>query len=144
MHPEIGPKGVQDFQNSLAMHAALAQNDPQKVIAAAKQIPDYIYSWFRYPRGWAHFATKDYARAENDFRTVLLVERILSNFNQSRRRTPLYSALAHFYLGQIYDATGKKDQAVNEYQEFLSHFENSKAQLPQIAVARAALQRFMQ
>ena len=81
--------------------------------------------------------------AEEDFRTALFVERDLSNFNQFRGRSPLLSALAHFYLGKVYEASGKRDQAVNEYQEFLSHFENSSAKLAQIAEARAALQRSM-
>ena len=58
-----------------------------------------------------------------------------------RSRCPLLAALAHFYLGQVYEATGKRDQAASEYQEFLSHFDNSRASLPQIALARAALQR---
>ena len=38
---------------------------------------------------------------------------------------------------------GKKAGAINAYQEFLSHFENSTARLPQIAVARAALKRLL-
>jgi hypothetical protein len=55
----------------------------------------------------------------------------------------LLVALAHFYLGQVYEARGKREQATNEHQEFLSHFENSRASLSQIALARAALQRFL-
>jgi hypothetical protein len=51
--------------------------------------------------------------------------------------------LWHFYLGQIHEATGKRDQAVNEYQEFLSHFEGAHTRLPQVAEARAALKRLL-
>jgi cytochrome c-type biogenesis protein CcmH/NrfG len=51
--------------------------------------------------------------------------------------------LAHFYLGRILEQTGKKAEAITAYQEFLSHFENSTAKLPQIAEARAALKRLM-
>jgi len=58
-----------------------------------------------------------------------------------RTRSPLRAALTHIYLGQVYEATGKREQATNEYQEFLSHFDKSRASLPQIALARAALQR---
>ena len=36
---------------------------------------------------------------------------------------------------------GQKAEARKEYQEFLSHFGNSKAPLPEIAEARAALKR---
>jgi tetratricopeptide (TPR) repeat protein len=52
-------------------------------------------------------------------------------------------ALTQFYLGKILEQTGKKAEAINAYQEFLSHFENSTAKLPQIAEARAALARLM-
>ncbi len=51
--------------------------------------------------------------------------------------------LAQFYLGKIYEQQGKKSDAINAYQEFLSHFENSNAKLPQIAEARTALKRLL-
>ena len=92
-------------------------------------------------RGWAYFETKDYTRAEQDLHGAILDQKQLANFNAMRMHSPLLMALAHFYLGQVYEATGKREQAANEYQEFLSHFENSRATLPQIAMARAALQR---
>jgi len=34
--------------------------------------------------------------------------------------------------------------AINEYQEFLSYFENSRTRLPAVAETRQALQRLMQ
>ncbi len=51
--------------------------------------------------------------------------------------------LAEFYLAKIYEQQGKKAEAINAYQEFLSHFENSSARLPQMSEARAALKRLM-
>jgi len=139
--PELGPQGLEQFRNYIALYAALARKDPQSVIAAAGRLPNADDSWFRYPRGWAYFETKDYSRAEQDLRAAVMDEKLLESFNTMRTRSPLRAALAHFYLGQVYEATGKREQATNEYQEFLSHFENSRASLPQIALARAALQR---
>jgi tetratricopeptide (TPR) repeat protein len=55
---------------------------------------------------------------------------------------PSYT-LAQFYLGRVLEQSGKKAEAINAYGEFLSHFENSTAKLPQIAEARAALKRLM-
>jgi tetratricopeptide (TPR) repeat protein len=52
-------------------------------------------------------------------------------------------ALTHFYLGKVLEQSGKKAEALKFYQEFLGHFENSTAKLPQIAEARAALKRLM-
>jgi len=139
--PELGPQGIERIRNYDALYAALLRQDPQGVISAAGRLPNFNQSWLRYPRGWAYFETKDYSRAEQDLRAAVLKERDQADINTMRTRSPLLAALAHFYLGQVYEATGKRDQAANEYQEFLSHFENSRANLPQIALARAALQR---
>jgi tetratricopeptide (TPR) repeat protein len=139
--PELGPQGIEWMRNDIAVDAALVRKDPQGVIATAGRVPNSLDSYMRYPRGWASFATKDYSRAEQDVRMAVLDEKNLSNFNIMRTRSPLLAALTHFYLGQVYEATGKRVQAANEYQEFLSHFKNSRASLPQIALAHAALQR---
>lgn len=45
--------------------------------------------------------------------------------------------------GQVYEATAKCQQAVSEYREFLTHFQGARARLPQIAEARAALERLL-
>jgi tetratricopeptide (TPR) repeat protein len=51
--------------------------------------------------------------------------------------------LTQFYLGKVLEQSGKKGEALKAYQEFLGHFENSTAKLPQIAEARAAVKRLM-
>ena len=119
------------------------RNDAPGVLSAVNRLPNLTFPWLRFARGRAFLLLKDYARAEQDLRRALLGERLLSNFNLLRRRAPLLDSMAHFYFAQVYEATGKRDQAVNEYQEFLSTFENSRAQLPQIAEARGALQRLV-
>jgi serine/threonine protein kinase/tetratricopeptide (TPR) repeat protein len=139
--PELGPQGVEQIRNYSALYSALVRKDPQGVLTAVGRLPDAMVAFMRYPRGWAYFEIKDYNRAEQDLRAAILDEKLMSSFNAMRDRSPLLAALAHFYLGQVYEATGKREQAANEYQEFLSHFENSRANLPQIALARAALQR---
>jgi hypothetical protein len=49
--------------------------------------------------------------------------------------------LDHFYLGKIYERTDRPALALGEYQEFLWHFKDSRATLPQIPEARAAVKR---
>jgi DNA-binding winged helix-turn-helix (wHTH) protein/tetratricopeptide (TPR) repeat protein len=51
--------------------------------------------------------------------------------------------LAGFYLAKVYEQEGKKAEALNLYEEFLSHFENSSVRLPQIPEAQAALKRLL-
>lgn len=59
-------------------------------------------------------------------------------------RFPALAILSHYYLGQLYERTSKRDQAINEYQEFLSHFTSAQTKPAQIADARAALKRLIQ
>jgi serine/threonine protein kinase/tetratricopeptide (TPR) repeat protein len=141
--PDLGPQGVERLRNYNSLYAALVRKDAQGVLAAASRLPNPADSVYRYPRGWAYFENKDYSRAEQDFRRAILEERYLRNPTSMISLSPLLATLPHFYLGQIYEATGKRDQATNEYQEFLSHFDKSHANLPQIGQARAALQRSM-
>jgi DNA-binding winged helix-turn-helix (wHTH) protein/TolB-like protein/tetratricopeptide (TPR) repeat protein len=49
--------------------------------------------------------------------------------------------LADFYLGKVQEAEGKKADAMKSYRAFLSHFDHSKAALPQINEARSGVQR---
>jgi tetratricopeptide (TPR) repeat protein len=123
--------------------AALARNDGQGAISATAGAPDWPVPWFLLAKGRAQLLLRDYSAAERQLRLALLRERDVGNWNKVRARTPLLPQLCHFHLGQIYEATGKREQAVNEYQEFASHFEGSKTRLPQVAQARAALKRLL-
>ena len=71
------------------------------------------------------------------------MNRDFGNTGFMRQNLPITAILARFYLGQVCEATSKRDQAVNEYQEFLSHFEGSKAKLAQIGEAKSALKRIL-
>lgn len=137
--PELGPQGIERTRNFIALYAAWARKDPQAVLGAAGRLPPTTSSAFLFPRGWAYLQNKDYSHAEQDLRGAIFDEKDLSNINTIRSHSPLLATLSHFYLGQVLEATGKRDQATNEYQEFLSHFDNSRANLSQIAIARAAL-----
>lgn len=66
---------------------------------------------------------------------------LLALVGSEHLRSPLAALLCHFYLGQVYEGTGKREQALAECREFLSPFEGSAPRLPQISEARAALKR---
>ena len=85
----------------------------------------------------------DYSSAEVALRNTLTQSRVFSNFGFMLGQVPLFSLLSHYYLGQTYEATGKNQQSIDEYQSFLSHFEGSRTQMPQVAEARAALKRLI-
>ena len=89
----------------------------------------------------AHSLLSDYASAEAEFRRALLLERNVGGPNS--QPFPAFEILSHYYLGRVYERTGKRDQAINEYQDFLSYFVTSHTQLSQISEARTALKRLM-
>ena len=51
----------------------------------------------------------------------------------------LSHTLAHYYLGKLFEQTGRRAEAITAYEEFLAHFENPPTKLPQVVEARATL-----
>ncbi len=142
-HPWFGAKWSEQQRAFDEINAALARGDASGVLSAAARLPDYRNPGLQYAKGRAYLLLKDYPAAEHALRLTIMEELNLSNPAVVLARLPLGALLCHFYLGQLYEAGGKRDQAVNEYQEFLSHFEGSRTRLPEVARARAALRRLM-
>jgi eukaryotic-like serine/threonine-protein kinase len=146
-HPELSSKTIDRQRESLEMAAALKRNDPQAAIVSASHLSAsggaVLPPMFLLMKGRVEAEVKDYTSAERDLKNTIRVNRDFGNTGFMRQNLPITAILARFYLGQVYEATGKRDQAVNEYQEFLSHFEGSKAKLPQISEAKSALKRLL-
>ena len=128
---------------NVALLAAAAKGNAAGVLSAAAQLPDLWRPELQLSKGIANLQIKDYAAAEKQLHSAVSGELNFSNWGAVRERMPTNSLLAHFYLGQLYEATGKTVQASNEYQEFLAHFEGSNSRLPQVEQARAAVKRLM-
>jgi serine/threonine protein kinase/tetratricopeptide (TPR) repeat protein len=143
-HPWIAPRALEINQASADITAAVLRGDGPAALSRATSIPDFQYSYLLFLKGRAHLLTNDYASAETEFRGVLLSERSLANPGTLTQRFPLLGILSHYYLGELYERTSKRDQAINEYQEFLSGFASPQTRLSQVADARAALKRLMQ
>jgi TolB-like protein len=94
-----------------------------------------------YEAGRAFFETGNFTEAERHLQLTLKYFRTSPVYSGAIDQ--LSSLLARFYLGKVLEQTGRKAEAISAYKEFLSHFENSTAKLPQIAEARAALKRLM-
>jgi tetratricopeptide (TPR) repeat protein len=142
--PSIASRALETNQALADTAAAILRGDGQGALAAAAPLRNLQLVPLLYLKGRAHVLTGEYASAEAEFRQELRYSRNLANFALFSQRFPAVEMLSHYYLGQVYEKTGKRDQAINEYQEFLSHFDKSRATLPQIADARAALKRLMQ
>ena len=143
-HPWIAPRTIEVRQVYFDMTAAVQKGDGQTALSRAASIPNFQDPYLLFLKARAYLLTNDYASAETEFRRVLRTERSLENGGVLAQRFPALGVLSHYYLGQLYEKTGKHDQAINEYQEFLSHFAGPQPHLPQLTDAREALKRLMQ
>ncbi len=141
--PWISPRYTELHRLGSQIAADALRNDGRGALEALGRYPDLQLVDILFSRARAHLLVNDYASAEQEFRNTLRESRGFSNFTFMRGQVPLFSLLCHFYLGQLYEATGKSQQAIDEYQSFLSHFEGSRTKMPQVAEARAALKRLM-
>jgi TolA-binding protein len=143
-HPWVSPRAIEIDQAYADVTAAVQRGDGQAALARAAAIPDFHEPYLLFLKARSHLLLNDYSSAETGFRAALMADRLMSNGGFLVARFPLAEVLSHYYLGQIYERTNKRDQAINEYQEFLSHFPSSQTRLVQISDARAALKRLMQ
>jgi tetratricopeptide (TPR) repeat protein len=141
--PWISPRYTELHRLGSQIAADVLRNDGRGAVDAFGRYPDLQRVEVLFNRARAHLLVNDYASAEPEFRNTLRESRGFSNFTFMRGQVPLFAVLCHFYLGQLYEATGKSQQAIDEYQSFLSHFEGSRTKLPQVGEARAALKRLM-
>jgi tetratricopeptide (TPR) repeat protein len=140
--PWLTPPGVQIFRARNQLVAALQRTDRQAARAFGLRLPILQEPWIPFYEARAALLVKDYASAEHLLRRALFLQRyLLTNLPSLHIASPLVTLLCHFYLGQVYEATGQRDQAVSEYREFLAPFEGSTTRLAQISEARAALKR---
>ena len=143
-HPWIVPRALEVTQAYADVSAAVHGGDGPTALSRAASMPDFQEPSLLFLKARAYLLTNDYSSAENGFRAALRRERSLENSQVLNDRFPVLGILSHYYLGQLYERTSKRDQAINEYQEFLSHFANSQARLAQVGEARTALKRLMQ
>ncbi len=143
-HPWISSREIETEEAYADVAAAVHQGDGQAALNRAASIPDFQDAGLLFLKGRAHLLINDYSSAEHDFRATIRRSRSLMNPRTISQRFPVVEMLSHYYLGQLYERTNKRDEAVNEYQDFLSHFTNSHTKLPQVAEARASLKRLMQ
>jgi serine/threonine protein kinase/tetratricopeptide (TPR) repeat protein len=143
-HPWIAPRALEVRQTYFDMSAAVENGDGQTALTRASSIPDFQDSYLLFLKARAHLLTGDYSSAETELRAVLRIERNLENGQVMAERFPALGILSHYYLGQLYERTDKRDQALNEYQEFLSHFAGSETRLAQVGEARKSLKRLIE
>ena len=143
-HPWESARSREFRRALIAASVADLRRDGQAAVSSLAGFPDYLNPGVLYTRGRAHLLTGDYAAAEQEFRLAIMEERNLANYGLVLQRLPAFTILAHRSLGELYQRTGKQELAINEYQDFLSYFENSRTRLPAVRETRQTLQSLMQ
>jgi tetratricopeptide (TPR) repeat protein len=141
--PLVGDYMVERAIELYRFLAAAYSGKWQQVAADGAKIHPRFHRQMDYEMGRALFEMGNLTEAEHHLQVTLRAARLWENSSEIASNDLLSSILAQFYQGKILEQTGKKAEAINAYQEFLSHFESSTAKLPQIAEARAALARLM-
>jgi tetratricopeptide (TPR) repeat protein len=144
-HNWITPHFIEQQRNLNDMFAAMARSDGHGVLAVADRLPDLTAVGVLFTKARASLLLNDYGSAERGFSRTVVESRIppTGDFRATLMQVPLYSILSRYYLAQVYEATGRSQQAIEEYQSFLSHFEGSRTGLPQVVQARSALKKLM-
>jgi tetratricopeptide (TPR) repeat protein/tRNA A-37 threonylcarbamoyl transferase component Bud32 len=114
-----------------------------EALAAWQQLTPFEREALPSVAGRALVETGSYQEAEQQFHAAEIGLRVWAGPALINANSFLTASLVKFYLGKVYEHQGKKTEAINAYQDFLNHFENSTARLPQIAEARAALKRLL-
>jgi eukaryotic-like serine/threonine-protein kinase len=113
------------------------------VISGFSQLPGDFQQPYAFHPGRAYAETGMTTQAEQRLQMARRNGLDRSNDLVLARLDFLPYILAGYYLAKMDEQQGKKTEAVNLYQEFLSHFENSAVRLPQIPEAQAALKRLL-
>ena len=141
VNPEVPARVIQairDWNTAIFTLRRADKNAATRLLPNLKlnSFPSGFYVGFLI-RGRIRLLANDYAGAEQDFKLAITNLRLVRSLPQ----IPLTEQLSHFYLGQTYEQTGKRDDAIREYQKFLTPYAKSMSRLPQLAAARTALKR---
>jgi DNA-binding winged helix-turn-helix (wHTH) protein/TolB-like protein/tetratricopeptide (TPR) repeat protein len=116
------------------MRAASYCGQWQRVIELWEQLPDYPKQQSAFFAGRAYAELGLLREAEQQLQLSMrnaipgLLVCFYSDF--------LGVELTQFYLGKVHERLGDKDVASTSYRAFLSHFDHSRARLPQLRVAQ--------
>ena len=121
--------------------AAYYSHKPAEAIAHLSATPFPYRMLTALPLGRAYLEQDDLAHAEEELSFVLKSQFMWGLVGWWERHNMLTLLLAHYYLGELCEKQGRFREAASHYREFYSHFQHSKARLPQIAAARLALRR---
>ncbi|HUK54074.1 MAG TPA: protein kinase [Candidatus Binatia bacterium] len=141
--PFVGEFAASRWVETGRMDAQVWAGDWSGVMSRWAELPPSEKQDATWAAGRAAVETGAYQEGEKYLQEVLRLQLLWANLGTVGDRSFLTYTLSQFYLGKVYEHEGKKTEAINSYQGFLNHFENSTARLPQITEARAGLKRLL-
>ncbi len=138
-NPDIPARVIENRRAWNAALVALRSADRDTALRISPKLKMGNWPWPEgyLVRGRIRLLAKDYAGAERELKRAIAYDRSVRQYPMIL----LTEQLSHFYLGQVYEQTGKREDAIREYQKFLAPYAKYNSRLPQIAEARAALKR---
>ena len=104
--------------------------------AAGEAIDDFKQSISHRPQTWNLDAEEDCLA--NAYLQLSRFDEAISEYRRIQELNPNYPLL-HYHLGRAYELKGQRDQAHDEYQQFLHTWKNADADLPEVVAARKSL-----
>lgn len=80
-----------------------------------------------------------YLQAGQASEAIPLLERALSNYMYQRTLFPVQAVKAYYYLGMAYEQTGRNEDAIKQYEEFLDIWKDADPGIKEIDDAKARL-----
>lgn len=139
--PDVPEETVRQLRLAVEAASSISKRDGKGALSAVEKVGFSDSPGLELLRGRAQLLLHDPVSAAASFQRVLSTGNMISNINTLHSRAPLGLLLARYYLGVAHELSGDRGQALEAYREFLSHFENSKTKLRQVAEARAAIRR---
>ena len=139
MVPFFSDRRVGAFITLDRLRAAKFSSQWRQVMDGWPALPDDLKPLNGFLAGRAHAELALFPQAEAELRSNLRF--VCAGGLISDDINFLQVELSDFYLGKVLEGEGKKADAMKSYRAFLSHFDHSKAALPQINEARSAVQR---
>jgi serine/threonine protein kinase len=119
------------------MQAALYTKHFDRVIQIASRLPSAWWSLYSLDLGRAYLETGAFAEADHYLRLSRQAQQaFFMNNDLGSQHNFLGWLLADFYLGQAMLKSRRNGDAIRHNAEFVKHFEDSSARLPQLVLAR--------
>jgi serine/threonine protein kinase/tetratricopeptide (TPR) repeat protein len=144
IHPDkVTPSVANEMREGIKGFIAYEKENFPEAIAFWQPIAkDRRGASLYYLLGRAYFQSGQWREAEQAYLEALNRRKLNLEFPFMVYYYPEHEfVLAHYYLGRIYEATGRTSEAVENYQKFLSRWQQADFPLPEISDARVRLKK---